>query len=35
VFEHVGLNLIVSVSGPTDDAMAEVRSAPGLRRPSG
>jgi anti-anti-sigma factor len=28
VFEHVGLNRIVSVSGRTDDAVAEVRSAP-------
>ncbi|HWC40242.1 MAG TPA: STAS domain-containing protein [Acidimicrobiales bacterium] len=35
VLEHVGLNLIVSVSERTDDALARVCSAPALRRPSG
>jgi anti-sigma B factor antagonist len=34
VLDHVGLNRIVSVSGGTEDALAEVRSTPALRRPS-
>jgi anti-anti-sigma factor len=34
VLEHVGLSLIVSVSERTEDALADVRSAPAARRPS-
>jgi hypothetical protein len=34
VLEHVGLTLIVSVSDRIEDALAEVRSASFLRRPS-
>jgi anti-anti-sigma factor len=34
VLEHVGLTLIVSVSDRIEDALAEVRSASVLRRPS-
>jgi anti-anti-sigma factor len=34
VLDRVGLSRIVSVSGRTEDALAEVRSTPALRRPS-
>jgi catalase len=34
VTEYVGLSLIVSVSGRTEDALAEVRSVPAWRQPS-
>jgi anti-anti-sigma factor len=34
VLEHVGLSLIVSLCERTEDALADVRSAPAVRRPS-